>query len=302
MRADIDLSELDSGRYHRRGQLAELGLTMREISALVSAGALARPRDGVYVRADVDEDVLDACRVGGRLACTSELARLGVFVMESSSLHVHLKANAARLGTVARPIRRHWRLPHREPAQQSTSVDVFDAVLQSLRCQPIRESIATLDSVLNLGLLRLDEVDEIFELLPRRFRRMRPMIEPRCESGSETYVRLMLRALGVPFEVQVEIAGVGRVDFLVAGWLIVECDSKAHHSDWDAQRTDRRRDQAAAALGFSTYRPIAEDIFWHAEDVRDALAGLLGRNVDRSSVRRRAAERRVRGGGSRRVA
>jgi very-short-patch-repair endonuclease len=40
---------------------------------------------------------------------------------------------------------------------------------------------------------------------------------------------------------------VGRVDFLVEGWLIIECDSKAHHEGWDKQRRDRRRDLAAAA-------------------------------------------------------
>ncbi len=85
----------------------------------------------------------------------------------------------------------------------------------------------------------------------------------------------MLRALGVPFEVQVVIDGVGRVDFVVADWLIVECDSDEHHSGWDRQRRDRRRDQAAAALGYATYRPIAEDIMWHPQRVRDALAGLL---------------------------
>lgn len=70
------------------------------------------------------------------------------------------------------------------------------------------------------------------------------------------------------------VRGVGRVDFVVDGWLIVECDSFAHHSDWEAQRRDRRRDQAAAALGYATYRPIAEDIMWHPELVRAALVGL----------------------------
>ncbi|MGA7148161.1 MAG: DUF559 domain-containing protein [Microbacterium sp.] len=88
-------------------------------------------------------------------------------------------------------------------------------------------------------------------------------------------MRLMLRAFGLSFEVQVVIDRVGRVDFVVEGWLIIECDSRAHHSDWESQRRDRRRDQAAAALGFATFRPIAEDIMWRSAEVREALAGLV---------------------------
>jgi hypothetical protein len=44
-------------------------------------------------------------------------------------------------------------------------------------------------------------------------------------------MRLLLRALGHRAEVQVRIAGVGRVDLVVDGWLIVECDSRAYHGD-----------------------------------------------------------------------
>jgi very-short-patch-repair endonuclease len=57
--------------------------------------------------------------------------------------------------------------------------------------------------------------------------------------------------------------------------LIIECDSEAHHGGWDARRRDLRRDQEAAALGYHTFRPIAEDIFWHPERVVAALRGLL---------------------------
>ncbi|WP_440589480.1 DUF559 domain-containing protein [Microbacterium testaceum] len=69
----------------------------------------------------------------------------------------------------------------------------------------------------------------------------------------------------------------GRVDFVVEKWLIIECDSKAHHSSWEAQREDRRRDRAAAAAGYFTLRLIAEDILYRPETVRAAIAGLAPR-------------------------
>jgi hypothetical protein len=154
-------------------------------------------------------------------------------------------------------------------------VELFDAVVSAIHCQPPRAALATLDSALRVGVPALDDLDELFRVLPRRHRVLRRLIDPRAESGPETLLRLILRSLGVRFEVQVPIAGVGRVDFVVDGWLIVECDSQEFHSSWADQRRDRRRIQAAAALGYATYSPIAEDVMWHADQVRAALAGLL---------------------------
>ncbi|MGN8553563.1 UNVERIFIED_CONTAM: endonuclease domain-containing protein [Microbacterium sp. SLM126] len=67
----------------------------------------------------------------------------------------------------------------------------------------------------------------------------------------------------------------GRVDFVVEGRLIVECDSRAHHSDWNQQRTDYRRDLAAAQQGFVTLRLMAEDILYRPDEVFLALRGAV---------------------------
>jgi len=234
-----------------------------------------RPRPGAYLPVDTPADLVQACALGGRLACVSELARRGVFVLDTSALHVHLHAARPSAPRPTRSVRRHWGRLHRTPHPCSTSVELFDAVVSAIRCQPPRAALATLDSALRVGILALDDLDELFRVLPRRHRVLRRLIDPRAESGPETLLRLILRSLGVRFEVQVPIAGVGRVDFVVDGWLIVECDSQEFHSSWADQRRDRRRIQAAAALGYATYSPIAEDVMWHADQVRAALAGLL---------------------------
>lgn len=265
----------------RRADLRGAGLTERGIAEAVRTGAVLRPRGGSYLPHDVHPDLADACRLHARLGCVSEVARHGVFVLEAATLHVHHAASAALQGKVARPVRHHWGRLHRTPHPRATAVELFDALLQAARCQSPRATIAMLDSALHLGHLRADDLDEFFAALPRRYRRLRGLLDPRAESGAESLMRLMLRTLGVDFEAQVEIAGVGRVDFVVDGWLIVECDSRAHHSDWEAQRRDRRRDQAAAARGYATFRPIAEDIFWDPAAVVAALRGLVG------SLRRR---------------
>ena len=88
---------------------------------------------------------------------------------------------------------------------------------------------------------------------------------------------MMLRGLGCRVELQVSIDGVGRVDFVVDGWLIIECDSREFHEGWEAQKRDRRRDIAAAALGYTTIRPIAEDILGAPEHVLAELKRILAR-------------------------
>lgn len=241
----------------------------------MSEGRLLRPRFGAYLALDTTSDLVEACALGGRLTCVSELAPHGVFVLDASSLHVHLHDVRAIPYVPTRSTRRHWGRLRRTPHPCSTAVEFFDAIACAVRCQSPRAAVASLDSALRVGLIDQDDLDELFRVLPRRHRVLRRLIDARAESGPETLLRLVLRSLGVAFDVQVDIRGVGRVDFVVDGWLIIECDSQEFHSTWDQQRRDRRRDQAAAALGYATYRPIAEDIMWHPDEVRAALVGLL---------------------------
>jgi very-short-patch-repair endonuclease len=84
------------------------------------------------------------------------------------------------------------------------------------------------------------------------------------------------------------IDGVGRVDFVVEGWLVIECDSRAHHGGWEAQVADRRRDLALAALGYASIRPIAADIFADTPALGRVIIGMLqrlGPRTDSSPVR-----------------
>ncbi len=231
---------------------------------------------GSFGAPETPVECVTAGRLRGRLTCISELRRRGIFVLDKTDVHVHVSPSAARLPASGRSQRVHRARLLRAPHPQSLTVEFFDAMLHAVRCQPPRAALASLDSALHHGLLRHDELDELFATLPRRFGTLQGLIDARAEAGTETLMRLILRSLGCSFDVQVDIPGVGRVDFLVDGWLIVECDSRAFHSEWQDQLRDRRRDQEAAARGYATYRPVAEDIMWHGDAVRAAVVGLLG--------------------------
>ncbi|MBB4138575.1 hypothetical protein [Microbacterium invictum] len=203
----------------------------------------------------------------------SELARWGVFVLDGADgLHVEVLSTRSRLRSTSRHARVHW---SRRVPDGWSSVDIVDALVAAVQCQSVRGAIATLDSALHLRLIGDSELNEVFAALPRRLRILRRHLDRRAESGAESLMRLMLLRLGCRVEVQRQITGVGRVDFLVDGWLIIECDSEAHHAGWAQQKKDRRRDQDAARRGYVTYRAIAEDIFWHPERPLEAVRGLL---------------------------
>lgn len=254
--------------------LAERGLTRHQVTKLVASGRLVRLRRGRLASADMHPSLMRAGRLGGRLDCVSLLKELGVFVRpRDGRLHVQLDMGASRLPARDSGVRAHWRPT--VAARDVLTADLVEALAQACRCQTPRDAVATLDSAWHIGLVDQALLSDVFARLPRRYRRLRPLLDCRAESGPESLMRLLLRGLGCAVELQVDVDGVGRVDLLVDGWLIVECDSRAHHSGWDAQKRDRRRDLAAAARGYTTVRPIAEDILERPEVVLALLRQAL---------------------------
>jgi very-short-patch-repair endonuclease len=125
-----------------------------------------------------------------------------------------------------------------------------------LHCVSPQWAIAVLDSGLNQRLVRADGLSAVAGALPRHLASVVAPADGRAESGVESIARYLLVLLGLYVEVQVVIDGVGRVDLLVEGRLILELDGRAWHDDPSAFARDRRRD-AAAAIG--RYRVLRFD-------------------------------------------
>lgn len=272
--------------------LTRQGLTRRHIAQCVRDGSLLRVRRDRYVPATTPPDVIRAARLGGRVDCVTLLSMLGVFVLGHRELHIQVTVGASRLPPRPPGVKRHWR--ETKAGREDLHADLIEALTQSCRCQEPRAAVATLDSAWHLGLIGEDDLAEIFGRLPVRFRGLRRLLDQRSESGPETFMRLMLRMMGCRIEVQPVVRGVGRVDFIVDGWLIIECDSEAHHSGWDAQKRDRRRDLRAAALGYTTIRPIAEDILYHRDEVFASIRAAIEGRRSVSAVHSSSKVRRPR--------
>lgn len=258
-----------------RSDLVRSGMTGRLIAESVGRGELVHVRRDRYAVSSTHQDIVDAVRIGGRVSCLSLLALLGVFVFRCRELHVLVTPGSSRLRAVkGRKTVLHWKVLT-DVRDALHAAPLIDAVAHSVLCQDPREALATLDSVVHHGLLTLDELAAMFAALPIRFRPLLALVDPSAESGPETFMRLLLRAMGVAYETQVYLDGVGYVDFVVDGWLIIECDSKEFHEGWEKQVQDRERDIAAARLGYVTVRPLAKDILGDQAYVRQALEQII---------------------------
>ncbi|GGF47788.1 hypothetical protein GCM10010922_24530 [Microbacterium sorbitolivorans] len=290
-----DKSHLRSLSY---ADLRADGTTRRGIRDNIDSGTLFHARRDYYVDGTASDAIKSAVRVGGHLDCVSLMRELGVFVLlPPTAIHVHIqqgrhwlrapRSRSIRLAETNAKIVTHWRP---DPVDEHSTIAYLPrAVAQAVLCQSPRAAIATLDSALHLGVIGQADLCEVFGYLPERLQKLRKLIDGRAESGPETLARLLLRTLDCSIELQVEISGVGRVDLLVDGWIIVECDSRAFHGGWDQQSKDRMRDLAAAAQGYATLRPTANQLVNSPHRLTDAVRGL--RAVGPSSVHNDANSR-----------
>lgn len=282
-------SEYFERNNHRVVETAELtaaGASWRVLKGAVDNGDLVRARRGHYMLGSADRHSLEAVRVGGRLACISAAADAGVFAFDNTFSHIHLDATASRLRTpqdrrqrlTARNregVELHWDRLLQPRGGSDVAVGLVDALVQIFRCQEPNFAVASLDNALHQGLIPAGSVHTIFGALPDSLQYLRPLIDPRSEAGQETVLRLIVRAAGLECEIQVTIDGVGRVDMLVEGCVVVEADSRRFHEGWPAQARDRGRDRDLAVREYMSYRALYRDIMFFPERVIAAIYGLL---------------------------
>ena len=270
-----------------RHELLAAGATGRGLTTAVKGGHLLRVRRDNYALPETSRGLLEAVRVGGQLDCVSALHSFGVFAFDHRYTHIRMHRAASRSRSPSArhvPLTRenrhgaqlHW-LPLLEDATDTT-VSVVDALAQATRCQEPWHAVASLDNAVFQQLIVEDDLATVFGSLPLRLQGLRPMIDGRAESGAESVLRLILREAGFQCELQVAVDGVGRVDMIVEGCLVVEADSRLAHDGWDAHVRDRSRDLELARRGFMSIRPAYKHIMQSPAAVREAVSRLLEAN------------------------
>lgn len=246
-------------------ELIRLGMTESQIRRATRCGDLTRLRSGWYARSDADPIVVAAVRAGGVLGCVSALRRHGAWIAPGYA-EMHIRTSKSLRESVPRSCHGHGR-----PTPTTTAVDPVEVALAcAVRCMTGEHWIAVCDSVLESGLA---VHADIASCLGPRGRELLSRCDNRSQSGTESLVRVRLRALNFAVVVQPRIAGVGKVDLRV-GKLLLECDSMMHHTSLENYRNDRRRDRAALIRGWLTMRLIYDDVVYGWDETLASIRGI----------------------------
>lgn len=254
-------------RHHGVAPLARLvasGCTAKAVQRLAADGDIIRVRRGWYALPDADQDIVRAVRVGGRLACISACRRYGVWTPKDDRIHVKVSRQASNLKGVenARQPRTsrdgasviHWSWSTPEDQRRVRMPSLITALADALVCQPADIAFAMVESALHRGMLSEMDRWELYGRVPHHLRDLVADAEELSESGTESLFRFRMNLLGIRCQTQVEIPGVGRVDFVIGDRLIVEIDSEGHHGSAAQRKQDLQRDAIAASLGYITLR------------------------------------------------
>lgn len=263
-------SVITLGGAARTGTLVKLGHPPRRISEAVRAKILVRVSRGLYAVPGVRPEQLHAARLNAQITCVSALASHGVALLHQPDRpHLAVPGNFATHARHTGRMRLHYTKGF-QPQDSSAQASTTEALICASGCLGKKEHLVAFDSALHLGLVRPDEIapsisdgtEDQVQACAHRSRRawLVAFADARAESPLETLVRVALAEAGLRVHPQRFIEGVGRVDLVVEGALVVETDGREHHDDPRAFQRDRERDRRLTRLGFKVLRFTYADL------------------------------------------
>ena len=238
------------GGVARAATMIRVGASREDLRRAARRRSIDTVRRGVYCLPWAPIHVRMAALHGGELACASALRAHGIWTLAGPELHVWVGERGrvhAHPGCAC--------VTHRDRGRSAFGVVPLEqALVQVAACLGPEAFFAAFESAWNQNLLDTRARIEIRAALPARFRWLVDIARPDAQSGLESILRLRLHRRGIFLESQVWIDGVGRVDFVLAGRIILEVDGRENHEGASQRRRDLRRDAAAAVRGYETLR------------------------------------------------
>ncbi|BDZ38935.1 endonuclease domain-containing protein [Microbacterium suwonense] len=259
--------------------LQEFGVSRMRLTKSVRAGDIQRLRPGVFATNVAHPSEREAALHGGPLTCSSALQRHGVWVMAGDGPpHVWVgRRGRAHPHAGCRCISHYFR-----GASTFGKVDVVTALIHLHRCEGEESFFASMESALRLRLISDASRRRIRAALPQHARWLVDLARTDADSGLESLLRLRMHQLGIRLDTQIVIDGVGRVDFVIGGRLIIEVDGKENHDGRSNRHKDLARDAAASAAGYETLRFDYAQIVYDWPVVQSAILAALTRMAERA--------------------
>lgn len=248
---DLHRSCHDLGGVARIADLRSSGADRGDIDRAVRAGALLRLRRGWYGSPGASPALAAAVSHGGALGCVSVLQDEALWILgEHHHVHVAMRSNGHSLPHPECSCVLHWNAV----PQSGGRVSLRTALAQALGCVGAEEFFVALESAMRRRVIDRRELAALRADVPADRRWLIDLARWDADSGLESLLRLRVHVLGISLRSQVEIPGVGRVDFVLGDRLILEVDGRFNHEAPPKRHKDLVRDAVAAAHGFDTLR------------------------------------------------
>jgi very-short-patch-repair endonuclease len=260
------------GGTARVSDLLAVGYTKPRLHRAIEEGRISRLKHGLLTLPDGNLLIRHAVSNGGLLSCASAVKELGLWGLKDPE-GPHLWVPHGRpvdyfrhAGSTAETVRHRGTLAGNK--RPGAYAPVLDVVLHALRCRPPLEALVIAESAVVKRKLRLHD---LLSHLPGPrngpFRALLERVDSTAESPLETIARELFRKAGLRVESQVRIEGVGRVDLLIEGRVIVELDGFDFHWTRPMFRKDRHRNNAGMLRGHLTLRYVYEDLVFEPDTV-----------------------------------
>jgi len=251
-------------------RLIAAGVTDLSLRAEIRRGEVVVHSRGTFALPDVPADVIVAAALRGSLSCVSAASRYGLDVLDVPSLpHVAIPRERSRSTDLA--------IVHRSRhATGGVLVPLLPTLADCLRCLRPPDALVVVDSALRSAKVTVAQIEGCLRGPGSvHAKQVLRFADGRSGSAIETLARVRLVLAGLRVECQVYIEGVGRVGFLVEGWLVVEIDGFAFHAERAQYREDRRRGNRLTALGYRVLRFTYEDVRSRPDHLVDTVRRVI---------------------------
>ena len=234
---------------------------------------MVRLERGLLSVAGADPELVAAGRARGLLTCVSAAPMFALWQLRPPVRPHYWQSNGRNAaGCISH------RLALTQPPNHGTLAALPDVLLHALLCLPELESLVMVECAYNRG-----DIDPAFLLRhltgnrSGKARNVLSKVDRGADSLLESLTRVLFRDAGISTETQVWIDGIGRVDFLLEGFLIVEIDGIAFHLGARQFKKDRRRDNSATLQGLPVLRFFYDDVVHAPETVLVQVREVLAR-------------------------
>ena len=259
--------DLNEELRKRHGITKLSSLRHAELTPTMLPQSIGHYRGWIY---DKNSFTLDQVRAFVYNACISCVSAAQIYelpvLMEERPQKTHLSVSYNR-GMHPSKLRRFDDVcVHREQfvsdKERHTHVASIGTVLERvLVCMPLKVSLPMLDAARNRGLYDVSTltIPPTGSRLPH-LREALSLSSDRARSILETVARLQLIDMGLRPQVGVWIEGVGEVDMIILGFIVIEVDGWAFHSSKEQREKDLKRDRELLRRGYVVLRFTYDDV------------------------------------------